>query len=116
MIDVLKIMLFTSFLGLGWMGSIQSGLINEKIGDWFAGKAERYKIFQVFICPWCCPTLFSWVAFLILVMMGELGFHIKYLYAYPVVVGGCSIFNGIVLTVYQLIVEKLNVFRSNADG
>lgn len=60
---LLKLISITFILVMGLKIAMSNDMLLEKIGNYFEDMVDKgYKIFELFICPWCMPTLFSIVA------------------------------------------------------
>lgn len=85
---------------------MSKGMLLEGLGDFFERKVEEgYKIFELFICPWCMNTLFSVVAhvfaFGLYIMPFE--FNWQLLIRWPLIICGASFVSGNIWNLYETV-------------
>lgn len=121
MINIFCIIFFTSVWVLGIKIATSPGMILEKAGEWGGQKVrEGHRIFEaLLVCHYCMPSIHSIIGYSFAIGIGVVEFHWRLLIAYPIVVMGSSLFNGLVWgwhekikneTKYLENVEKLSHF------
>jgi hypothetical protein len=97
---------------------MSEGMIFERLGKFFESKVDAgYKIFDLFICPFCMGTLQSITAHFFAFALGVLTFDLnwQFLARYPLVVMGASIVSGFTWSVYLTINEIKENNRAQAE-
>jgi hypothetical protein len=103
MIVLLKLILITTILVLGLRVAVSHDMILERLGNWAEKKVgEGYKICELFICPWCMPSVWSLFAYVFAFGLGvlPLEFNWQLVIRWPLIVMGSSFLSGFIWTVY----------------
>lgn len=114
MITILKLILFTSMVVISWKIATSEGMLLDKIGQWASSKRESgKKIFEILICPFCAPSLFSIFGYGFGYLSG-IEFTWKIFICYPLVVFGASTLSGFIWYLW-LLLESAQGYYSNME-
>lgn len=114
--DIFKILFCTCALTLGWIVATQPGMILQKVGYWANRMADKYKIFELLICPWCSSSAFVFPAYAICFLSGEVEFRWGIFLFHPVLMGASSLIDGMIWTLYQLMSEKIGFIKDQREN
>lgn len=106
MVVLFKLIILTVIIVLALKISLSQGMLFEKVGDWLESKVNAgYKIFDLFVCQWCMPSLQVCTAHAFAFGLGILPweFNWQLLIRWPLVVFGASIISGNIWGLYQAI-------------
>lgn len=106
MIILFKLITLTVIIVLALKISLSQGMIFEKAGDWLESKVNAgYKIFDLFICEWCMPSLQVFTAHAFAFGLGVLPFEFNWqlVIRYPLVVFASSFLSGNLFNLYLTI-------------
>ena len=112
MIFLLKLIILTSICVLGFKIVTAEDMALEKLGEWAEKKVnDGHKIFELIVCPWCMPTLFSWIGFSFACGIGVVeNLSWNLLWYYPLCIGGSSLVCGLIWTFYTGMNSKKNYY------
>lgn len=117
MILLFKLILITFILVMGLKIAMSKDMLLESVGDYFEDKVKRYKVFDLFICPWCMSTLQSIVAHGFAMGLGIIAFEWDWqlLIRWPLVVMGSSFLSGNAWNIYETInrIRERNEAQAN---
>lgn len=102
----IKLIAITVVLVLGLKIALSEKMLLEKLGEFFERKVdEGYKYFDLLICPWCMPSLFSIVAHGFAFGLNIIPFEWNWqlLIRWPLIVMGASIIAGNFWNIYLMI-------------
>lgn len=109
MVVLIKLTIITVIIVLGLKVAMSENMLLDKLGMYFERKVdEGYKYFDLFICPWCMPTIFSIIAhgFALGLNIIPYEWNWQLLIRYPLLVGASSFIAGnlwnLYLTVNQI--------------
>lgn len=91
---------------MGLKIAMSEGMLLEKAGKFFQKKVDDgYKVFDLFICPWCAGTLQAITAHAFAFGLGILPMEWNWqlLIRYPLIVMGASFLSGNVWNLYETI-------------
>lgn len=106
MILLLKMIMITFIIVMGLKITMSEGMVLERLGAYLEKKVdEGNKVFDLFICPWCMPTLQSLTAHLFAFGLGilPLEFDWQLLVRWPLIVMGSSFVCGNAWNIYGAI-------------
>lgn len=86
--------------------ALSKGMIFEKLGEWLENKVDAgYKIFDLFICEWCMPTLQVFTAHAFAFGLGILPFEFNWqlVIRWPLIVFASSFVSGNLFNLYLTI-------------
>lgn len=112
MILLFKLVILTVIIVLALRVALSDDMLLEKAGRYFDKKVdEGYKIFELFVCPWCMGTLLSFPAHGIAFGLGILPFewNKELIIRWPMVVFASSFISGVLWTIYL----TLNQIKEN---
>ena len=112
MILLFKLIVLTVIIVLALRVALSEGMLLEKLGSYFERKVDQgYKIFDLFVCPWCSGTLQSLTAHAFAFGLGIIPFEWNWqlLIRWPLVVFASSFISGVLWTVYL----TLNQIKEN---
>lgn len=90
---------------MGLKIAMSEDMLLEKLGKWFDKKKDRYKIFEIFICPWCMCSLQSITAHFFAFGLNILPFEWNWqlIIRWPLVVMGASFVSGNAWNLYEMV-------------
>lgn len=103
MILLCKLIILTVIIVLALRVAMSERMLLENLGRYFERKVdEGYKIFDLFVCPWCSGTLFSLPAHAFAFGLGIIPFEWNWtlLIRWPIVVFASSFISGMLWTLY----------------
>lgn len=103
---LLKLIGITFILVMGFKIVMSEGMLFESVGRYFEEKVDNgNKKFEVFICPWCMPSLCSIIAHGFAFGLGVLPFEWNWqlLIRWPLVIMGASFICGNAWNIYETI-------------
>lgn len=103
---LIKLIIITSILVLGWTAASQEGMVFYPIRQWAEKKNEEgLKIMQpLFLCVWCQSSIWSLMGYAFAYGLGIIEhFKWEWILLYLLTVAGSSLLNGIVWGVHRLI-------------
>lgn len=106
MILILKLIILTVIIVMGLKIVMSKEMLLEDVGDYFERKVdEGYKVFDLFICPWCMATLCSLIAHAFAFGLGilPLEFNWQLVIRWPIVLCGASFIGGNLWNCYEAI-------------
>lgn len=106
MIVLFKLIILNVIIVLALRVALSEGMILEKLGKYFEQKVEEgYKVFDLFMCPWCSGTLQSITAHAFAFGLGVLPFEInvQLFIRWPLVIFGSSFVSGMCWTIYLVL-------------
>lgn len=106
MIILFKLVILTVIIVMALKIALSKGMIFEKVGDWLEAKVDAgYKIFDLFICEWCMPTLQVFTAHAFAFGLGILPFEFNWqlVIRWPLVVFASSFVSGNLFNLYLTI-------------
>lgn len=106
MIILFKLITLTVIIVLALKISLSQGMLFEKVGDWLESKVNAgYKMFDLFICQWCMPSLQVFTAHAFAFGLGILPceFNWQLLIRLPLVVFASSFVSGNLWNIYETI-------------
>ena len=115
MTQILSLILITSIWVLGLTIATQEDMILYSWRQWGDKKHEEGKkwIEPVILCFWCMPSIHSIVGYLFGIGIGVINhFEWKLVFAYPLVVMGSSMLNGLIWGTHKLIEAKTHYFNN----
>lgn len=109
MTDILVLIAITSIWVIGIKIATDKKMVLRKVGFWANKKVEDgYEIFEALLtCAWCMASIHSVVGFTYGIFF--LGMEWRILFTYPIVVMGTSLTCGVIWTVVQIILKKLEL-------
>lgn len=110
-----QLIILTVIIVLALRVAMSDKMLLENLGRYFERKVEEgYKIFDLFVCPWCSGTLLSIPAHLFAMGLGILNFewNKELLIRWPLVVFGSSFIAGTLWTIYL----TLNQIKENNEA
>lgn len=115
MIILFKLIILTVIIVLALRVAMSERMLLEKLGNYFERKVEEgYKVYDLFVCPWCSGTLQSLTAHAFAFGLGILPIEWNWqlLIRWPLVVFGSSFISGMLWTIYLTI----NQVRENNES
>ncbi len=106
MILLFKLILITFILVMGLKIAMSEGMLLERVGKYFQKKVDAgYKVFDLFVCPWCMSTLQSITAHAFAFGLGilPLEFNWQLVIRWPLIVMGSSFLCGNAWNIYETI-------------
>lgn len=118
MMILFKLILITFIIVMGLKIAMSKDMLLERLGEYFQKKVDDgHKYFELFICQWCMPTLYSIVAHAFAFGLKILPFEWNWqlLIRWPLVVMGSSFLCGNVWNIYETInrVREKNEAEAN---
>ncbi len=97
--------LITFILVMGLKIAMSEDMLLESVGNYFEDMAKRYKVFELFICPWCMSSLQSITAYFFAFGLDLLPFEWNWqlLIRWPLIVMGSSFISGNAWNIYETI-------------
>jgi len=116
MILLFKLIILTSICVLAFKIVTSEKMLLDKLGEWAENKVnDGNKIFELLVCPWCQPTLFSWIGFGFAYGIGVVDtLSWQLLWYYPLCIGGSSLTCGLIWTLYTTM-ESKKTYYDNAQ-
>lgn len=115
MIVLFKLIILTVMIVLAMRVAMSDKMLLENMGRYFERKVdEGYKVFDLFVCPWCSGTFFSLPAHCFAFGLGIIPFQWSWqlLIRWPLVVFGSCFISGMLWTIYL----TLNQIKENSEA
>jgi hypothetical protein len=102
MIELAKTIILTSITVVAYFIASSQGMLLEKVGLYAQKKVEAgYKFFELLICPFCAPTLFSTPVFFAAYALGIINISWHWALLIPFNIFGSSIVSGFTWSAYM---------------
>jgi hypothetical protein len=111
----LKLVVITVICSMALKIILSEGMMLEKLGKWFEYKANGIyqegvliqkgnKLYELFICPWCCVTLQSFTAHIFGIGLGivPLEFNVHFFLRWALVIMASSFISGNLWNLYEI--------------
>lgn len=114
MLLLLKLIFITYIIVVTYIAASQEDMLLSGVRRLAQeAKDDGYKIAQIFLCPWCAPSLFTLIGFACAWGLGVLNvFMLDIFILYFLTVCGASVASGLTWSVYEMVNAKKDYYKS----